>query len=183
MIGRPLRRAVTAGIRGVCDAGVVKFGFEQRWTADPADVLEVYLDAGFWSGLDHLSATSAPEVLEVSRTADRATVRLRYILSVALPSEAARFIDPDDVTWVEETTWDLGTRNALVRFLPDQAASLLRASAEAALLARDDETLRQVRGELRVRIPLLGGRVEKVVVEGIGDHLEEEADAVAAALA
>ncbi len=166
----------------VCDAGAMKFGFEQRWTADPGDVLAVYLDDGFWSSLDHLSATSAPEVLEVSRSAARAVVRLRYRLSVTLPAEASRFIDPDDVAWVEETTWDLAARTAAVRFLPDQAASLMKASAEATLFAEGAETLRQVKGDLRVRIPLLGGRVERVVVEGIGDHLEEEADAVAAAL-
>ena len=58
----------------------------------------------------------------------------------------------------------------------------MRASATAALAGDGDDTTRQVRGELRVRIPLVGGRVEHVVVEGIGDHLEEEADAVAARL-
>jgi len=160
----------------------VRFGFEQRWTASADDVLEVYLDAGFWTALDGLSATSAPEVLEVTRHADTALVRLRYQLSVELPAQAARFIDPDDVSWIEETTWDLPARSAQVRFLPDQAASLMKASAGAALVADGADTTRTVRGELKVRIPLVGGRVEHVVVEGIGDHLEEEADAVATRL-
>jgi NifB/MoaA-like Fe-S oxidoreductase len=157
----------------------VRFGFEQRWTATVDEVLEVYLDPDFWAGLEQLAKTSPPEVLGLERAGDRAVVRLRYRLSVELPSEAARFIDPEDVAWVEETTWDLRARRAEVRFLPVQAAALMRASATAVLLDDGAEAAREVRGEVRVRIPLLGGRVEKAVVEGVGQHLEEEADAVA----
>ncbi len=169
-------------VRRMCDAGQVRFGFEQRWTATPDDVLEIYLDHDFWTTLDGLTATSAPEVLEVTRTGDTALIRLRYQLTVDLPREAARFIDPNDVSWIEESTWNLPQRRAEVRFLPDQAAGLMKASATAELAAEGADATRAVRGDLRVRIPLLGGKVEKVVVDGIGDHLVEEADAVAARL-
>jgi hypothetical protein len=166
----------------VWNAAPVKFGFEQHWNASAEDVIEVYLDPDFWGTLDGLSATSAPEVLEVTRKQDSAVVRLRYRLTVSLPSEASRFIDTDDVAWVEQTSWDLLSRSASISFAPDQAASLMRAAAKATLISEGDTTLRQVRGDIRVRIPLLGSRVERVVVEGIGDHLGEEADAVAGRL-
>ena len=166
----------------MCDAGRVKFGFEQRWTADVDDVVEVYLDEGFWSSLAGLTTTSPPTVLGIDRTGDRAVVRLHWVLTVDLPREAARFIDPDDVAWVEVTEWDLSTRSATVDFQPDQAAGLLRASAEAALRPDGADAVRTVSGELKVRIPLLGHKVEPVIVEGVGDHLDEEAAAVAARL-
>jgi hypothetical protein len=161
----------------------VKFGFEQRWAATVDEVVEVYLDPVFWSELTELSATRPPEVLGIERAGDRAVVRLRYALSVDLPKEAARFIDPGDVTWVEETTWDLPQRTAEVRFLPAQGGGLLRASATAAMHDEAGEGLRRIRGELKVRIPLVGGRVERAIVEGVGEHLEAEADAVATRLA
>lgn len=104
------------------------------------------------------------------------------MLAVELPKEAARFIDPDDVAWIEETTWDLPKRSAKVAFLPDQAGKLLRASAGAALVPEGGDTVRDVNGEVKVHIPLLGGKVEKVIVEGVSDHLGEEADAVRARL-
>jgi hypothetical protein len=88
----------------------VRFGFEQRWEADSDDVLAVYIDSDFWTSLDGLTKTSVPDVLEVKRTGDTALVRLRYVLTVELPSQASRFIDPDDVAWVEETTWQLTAR-------------------------------------------------------------------------
>ena len=167
----------------MCDAGSVRFGFEQRWEATPDDVLAVYIDADFWSSMEGLTKTSPPTVLGIDRTGDTALVRLRYQLSVELPSQASRFIDPDDVAWVEETTWDLPARTATVKFLPEQAAGLLRASATVALAADGAETTREVRGDLKVRIPLVGGKVENAIVEGIGSTLEEEATAVANRLA
>lgn len=166
----------------MCDATQVKFGFEQRWTATVDDVVEVYLDESFWTGLADLSTTTPPTVLDITRTGDRAVVRLHWVLSVDLPKEAARFIDPDDVAWVEETRWNLSDRSAEVSFQPDQAAGLLRASAEAQLQPEGDDAVRTIKGELKVRIPLLGHKVEPVIVEGVGDHLDEEAGAVAARL-
>lgn len=146
-------------------------------------MLAVYLDADFWSSMEGLTTTSPPTVLGIERRGDTALVRLRYRLSVELPSQAARFIDPDDVAWVEETTWRLTERRASVRFLPEQAAGLLRASADVTLAAAGAETTREIRGDLKVRIPLVGGRVEHAIVDGIGTTLEEEADAVANRLA
>jgi hypothetical protein len=166
----------------MCDATQVKFGFEQRWAASVDDVVEVYLDESFWTALSDLSTTSPPEVLGIERKGDRAVVRLHWVLTVDLPKEAARFIDPDDVAWVEETRWNLSDRTAQVSFQPDQAAGLLRASAEAALRPQGGDAVRTIDGELKVRIPLLGHKVEPVIVEGVGDHLEEEAGAVAARL-
>ena len=163
----------------MCDAWSVRFGFEQRWDATPDDVLEVYVDPDFWTSMEGLTSTSPPAVQGVERSGDVAVVRLRYQLSVTLPSQAARFIDPDDVAWVEETTWDMVARTATVRFLPEQAAGLLRASAEVQLLADGSDTTREVRGDLRVRIPLVGGKVEHAIVDGIGTALDEEAEAVA----
>lgn len=166
----------------MCDAGRVRFNFEQRWDATPDEVIEVYLDESFWAGLTDLSTTAPPTVLDIVRKGNRATVRLHWVLSVDLPAEAARFINPDDVAWVEQTDWDLAKRNAAVSFHPDQAAGLLHASATADLTG-DSTTTRTVNGELKVRIPLLGRKVEPVIVDGVKDHLAEETTSVAARLA
>jgi hypothetical protein len=160
----------------------VKFGFEQTWQATVQDVVGVYLDEAFWKGVTGFSRTSPPEVLEVSSSGGTGLTRLRWRLSVDLPGEASRFIDPDDVSWVEETRWDVAAASATVAFHPDQAATLMRASASVAMAQKGGEAVRTVRGELKVRIPLLGGRVEHAVADAIGEHLEEEAEAVAGRL-
>ena len=157
----------------------MKFGFEQRWHCTPSAVADLYLSEDFWNSLDDLTKTSPPEVLEVTRKKKTAITRLRYSLNVDLPSEASRFIDPDDVTWVEQVEWNLKDLSAKVNFFPDQGSALMSASGEAVVFAEEDEAVRQIRGELKVRIPFLGKKVERAIIEGIGDHLEEEAAAAA----
>lgn len=160
----------------------MKFGFEQRWTATVADVVNLYCDEAFWSSVTGFTKTSAPMVLEITRDGDTAFTRLNWKLVVDLPRQASRFLDPDNVAWVEETTWNIPDANATVGFVPSQGASLLKANASIAVVADGDEAIRRVTGELHVRIPLLGGKVEHAIVDGIGDHLTEEADVVAAKL-
>jgi hypothetical protein len=160
----------------------MKFGFEQRWTTSVARVVDLYTDEEFWSSVSGFSRTTPPEVIEVRRDADTAFTALRWRLNVDLPPQATRFIDPDDVAWVENTSWDLRRATAGVQFVPAQGASLMTASANVAVVADGDEAVRRVTGELRVRIPLLGGRVERAVIDGVEEHLDEEAEVVASAL-
>lgn len=160
----------------------MRFGFEQRWTASVDDVVDLYTDESFWRGVEGFGRTSAPEVLEVSRNGDRARTRLRWRLAVDLPREASRFIDPNNVAWVEDTRWDMAALTASVTFDPVQASALLRASADVTVTADGDDSVRRITGELKVRIPLLGHRVEQAISDGIGEHLGEEADVVASHL-
>ncbi len=175
---------VTGRTGRVCDAGAVKFGFEQRWTAPVDDIMSTYLDPAFWTGIEGFSNMAPPELLGIDRddSAGTALVRIKYKVDAKLPSQAARFIDPNDVAWVQETTWDLNELTAVVRFLPVQAAGLIRAEATIAVTSEGDDTVRELRGEFKVKIPLVGSKVEKAVVGDIGTNLEEEADLVAAHL-
>ncbi|MEZ5238079.1 MAG: DUF2505 family protein [Microthrixaceae bacterium] len=143
----------------------MRFGFEQRWSASVGDVVDLYTDESFWNGVSGFGRTSAPEVLEVTRDGSTARTRLRWRLAVDLPREASRFIDPDDVAWVEDTRWDLHSASARVAFEPVQAATLLRASADVVVVTDGDEAVRRVTGELKVRIPLLGHRVESAITD------------------
>ena len=154
------------------------FELDQRFPAPAQEVLELYVDPDFWSTMDGTAETGPPEVLGVDRTAGTATVRLRWHLAVELPREASRFLDVDDVSWVESTRWDLPTRSAEVLFQPDQAAGLLRASASARLADTDRGSIRRVGGHLKVRIPLLGSKVERAISEGIEARLDAETAAV-----
>lgn len=162
----------------MCDAEEVRFTFSQDFAAPVDEVLAAFTDSDFWSGIEDLSATSVPQVLDARRRGDRVTIELRYHLVVDLPSEAGRFIDTSNVSWVEVSEWDLRSRTSLTRFLPDQAARLMTASAQSRLVDGAHGAHRDIDGELRVRIPLLGARVERAIVGGIGDHLEEEVTAI-----
>ncbi len=69
----------------MCDATGCASGSINEWQATPDEVVAVYLDEEFWTGLSELSTTAPPTVLDLTRTGDRAVVRLHWVLSVELP--------------------------------------------------------------------------------------------------
>ena len=54
----------------------------------------------------------------------------------------------------------------------------MTASGRTAITAIGDASERTVSGELKVRAPLVGGRVEAAIVEGLEEYLAAEANAV-----
>lgn len=163
---------------GLCDAVWMKFTLEQRFRMSPEEVLAMLTDESFWNGVDGLTTMSTPRVLDIIRRGDHITTRLGYDLVVDLPGEAARFINTSAVSWVEVTEWHVPSSTSHTTFVPDQAARLLVASVETSLHPDGPGTRRDVSGEVRVRIPLLGSKVESAIVGGVEQYLAELSEAV-----
>lgn len=160
------------------DAVGMEFTRTQRFDSEPRAVLTALTDESFWAGLDGLTTMSTPDVLEVRRWGDRVTTRLRYSLVVDLPREAARFINTSAVSWVEVTEWTISRSTSETTFLPDQAQRLLAASVQTTLHAEGTGTVRAVDGDVRVRIPILGSKVESAIIGGVEQYLDELTAAV-----
>jgi hypothetical protein len=64
---------------------------------------------------------------------DRVIVRVHYRFTADLPSAALAVIDPDKLTWIEETTYDLehatSTSRLLLTTIPTATASARTGSA------------------------------------------------------
>ncbi len=101
-----------------------------------------------------------PKVLEHRAHATRAVLRVHYRFTADLPSAATRVIDPRKLTWVEETTYDLAARTSRSKLLPDHYPDRLTASAVARFTEAGTGTERRIEGDLKVRMPLVGGKVE-----------------------
>lgn len=160
----------------------MRFRVDQRFDAPPAAVIAVYTDVAFYETLTGLSRVGPPEVLSCEQDGDRVRLRIRYIFTADLPSAALAVIDPQKLTWVEDTTYDLATNSSTTKLRPDHYADRLTASARAAVEAVADDpprSARRVDGDLSVRMPFVGGQVEKAIVSGLREHLADEA-AVAA---
>ena len=86
-----------------------------------------------------------------------------------------RVIDPNNLTWIDDASWDLTAHRARHRIVPDHYGDRLQASYDVALTAEDDTTRRVVTGTLKVHVPLVGGKVEHAIVDGLKEHADEEA--------
>ena len=154
----------------------MKFRIEQRIPAPLTDVEAALLDRDFLAASSDLPKLSAPELLEQRRDGDRAHQRIRYRFTAQLSSTVTRVVDPDKLTWVDDASYDLTAHTSHHRILPDNYADRLQASYDVALEALGDSTRRVATGELKVRVPLVGGRVERAIVDGLEEHAAAEAE-------
>jgi hypothetical protein len=157
----------------------MRFTLDLELPGDVDDVLAALLDPELLRSLDGLPNLGAPKLLSQDRDGHTVVQRVHYQFTGTLSAAVTRVIDPRNVTWVDETTYDLAARRATSRILPDHYADKLRCTATHTFTQRGDVTVRRVEGDLSVRVPLVGRVVERAIVSGLEDHLRAEADLLA----
>lgn len=162
----------------------MRFRVEQVYDAPADAVLDVYCDPAFYGALEGLAKIDTPVVLEHRIEGDHVILAVRYRFAADLPAAAARVLDSSRLTWIERSTIDRTTRATRAELVPDHYADKLRSSATAVIEDLGPGRCRRVvQGELRVRMPLVGGQVERAIVSGLQEHLADEATVVRRRLA
>jgi hypothetical protein len=158
----------------------VRFRIEQRFPG-PLEVVEsAFLDADFLRHLGTLPKLGAPELLRRVDDPDGHVVHLwvRYQFTGDVSPAVRRVVDPQRLSWVEESSLDRRTHRTSWTIRPDNYGGLLRSSGTFQLEHDgDDGTRRVAEGELNVSVPLVGGKVANAIVSGLREHaaLEEQA--------
>lgn len=153
----------------------MRFHLEQHFRHPAAEVLAAYADPALYPTLTGLGRVATPVVLDHARHEGRTTLRLQMRLAADLSPAARRVVDPDRLSWIQEETYDPATLRAEVVFHPDHYADRLTCRGGYAFVP--DEvvgSVRQVHGDLRVRVPLVGRQVGQALVSGLQEHLAEE---------
>ena len=164
------------------------FTVEQRFAAPADAVLALYADPDFHASLGAGERIGPPEVVHHERVRDEVRLEVRYRFTADLPAAARRVVEPDKLTWVERTRVDLVAMTARSTLVADHYASLLAAGArttyrdEAATGERTAGSVRRIEGRLSVKVPLVGGKVERAIVDGLREHLALEGRVAAARL-
>lgn len=115
-------------------------------------------------------------VLSVEESADGSVVRkVRCVLALEVSGMAKSMLGGSDPAWVQEERWDADRRHCDWVIHPEVAAELLSASGTIDIVGSDDKTTRAVAGEVKVRLPLYGGKVEGWIVSGVTKAYDEEA--------
>ena len=157
----------------------VRFSVEHRFAAPLEAVERAMTDPDFFAELRDLPGIEAPVLLDRRERPGPVELDVRYVFSGDLPSVARRVLGRGE----------LGVGPALHRRprapshrLHDRARDPRRpAHLHGRLPAprrrrADEHTARTISGELRVRVPLLGGRAERAIVGGLVERLDAEAD-------
>jgi hypothetical protein len=157
----------------------VDFRITHNFAADPSTVAAVILDEDYQASLDGLGPLSERKVLEQESLPD-GTVRrrVRCVLDIEVSGVARKFIGDADPAWIEHAVWDPKKQRWEWTIEPLVAEDLLKASGHIELAPGDGGTVRTVVGDVKVRVPLVGGRVEERIVEGLERAYDEEANAL-----
>jgi hypothetical protein len=156
----------------------VRFRLKQTFSAPLDDVARAFTAAGYYERLAGLPKLGRPEMLERQEDGDLVHLQVRYRFTGHLSAAARKVLDPSRLSWVEHATHDLARREVEFRMVPDHYGDRLRSSGRYAFSEEDGRTIRVVEGEVSVRVPLVGGAVERAIVSGLAEHMAEEVEIV-----
>jgi len=151
------------------------FVIEQRLVGPPASVQDALLDPAFMAARADLPKLGDAELLEHERDTTTARLRVRLRFTGQLAPAVAAVIDLARFTWVDVALFDLVGLRAEHRIEPDHYADRLSCSYSSELAAVDTGALRTLRGSVKVRMLLVGGKVEGAIVSGLREHAAAEA--------
>ncbi len=153
----------------------MRFRIDQRLAAPVERVEAALVDRGWYRAVHASEAVWAPELLEVDDGGGPLVgLRVRYRFRGRLNAAAARVVDPARLSWVEVSTLDRRSHTIDLRVEPDSYADKLRFTGSILLRPQGDTTSRGLDGEVKVKVPLVGGKVEGAVVSGLREHAAVE---------
>jgi hypothetical protein len=160
----------------------MRFSVDHELPGSVTAVADVLLDPNFQTHLD-LPDLSRPEVVDASTSGTTSSLKLRYEFTGKVDPIVNKLMRNKKLTWVQELRLDRATGRGKLTFAAELDPKRLFGEADMTLEAvDDDETRRHIRGDLHVKVPVIGGSAEKKIVPGLVRRLDVEAAEVTAAL-
>lgn len=157
----------------------MEFRVEQLIAAPPEVVVATYADPSFYEAMGSMPDLGDPTVLSCSEAqpdgSRQLQVRFGFVREVSAAVRAV--VDPARLTWVTHATVQPATRSVRFELVPDSYAARLTCSGMYRFEADGGGMTREVvEGSLRMHVPLVGGAVERAILDGFRQHLVAEAE-------
>jgi hypothetical protein len=158
----------------------LRFTVSHSFPYSPEAVADAILDEDYQHSLEDVESVEHRELLSQEEGPDGTVVRrTRCVLDIQITGVAKSFIGDGDPAWVEEATWHPDRMEWTWVVIPEIGEGLLDAKGTIALREDGNGTERVIEGDVKVRVPLYGGKVEGWIVDGIEQGYSEEADRLA----
>ncbi|HEX5266480.1 MAG TPA: DUF2505 family protein [Acidimicrobiales bacterium] len=145
--------------------------------AAPRELVETaFVDPAFYAELGTLPNLRPPEVLSIEEDGDQVRLRIHYALQADLAPAVRRVLDPEKITWVEESTVHRAEHYTEFRMVPEHYVDRMECAGSYRFEeSGPDRTEQVVQGDLVIHYPLVGRLVERAILTGMRQHLTEEA--------
>ena len=145
-------------------------------------VEQALVNPDFLTRMDELPKLGSAEVVSNEREGDTVHLQVRYLFQAELSSAVTKFVDPEKLTWIEDSTVDLASHDTACVIRPDNYDNLLQGSYEATIAPAGSGCVRTVTGKIKVKIPLLGSKVEKAIIGGLSENSDAQTSLLASLL-
>lgn len=161
----------------------MKYRLEHEFPCDPRQLLEVMFAYDIVERLaPKVTRIIEAQVLEWERDGERVWRRVRYLPVPAIKSVGPKKVEPKWMEWVEESEADLGKGVVRYRNVPttEGVARLLKNQGEMRVFSVGaGRARREITGELKVEVFLLGPIAERLIYSYAKEILDEEARGLA----
>ena len=148
----------------------MKFEIVQDLSASPEALDGALVDPAFLVRMAELPKLGSAEVLTQERDGDVVRQDVRYLFVAELSSAVTRVVDPKKLTWVERSVCDLAAHRTACEIRPDNYGGLLAGRYDAMIVATDGGARRTLTGDVKVKMPFVGGKVERAIVGGLEEN-------------
>ena len=155
----------------------VDFEIAHAFPHDVEEVASAILDEDYQHSLSDVESLKYRELLAQEERNDGTVLRrVRCVLDIQITGMAKTFVGDGEPAWIEEAVWypDRSQWEWVVQ--PEMAEQLLDAKGYVSLTGTSGKTERIVHGEVKVGVPLYGGKVEGWIVDGLEHAYAEEAE-------
>lgn len=150
------------------------FTLHQEIPASVDAVDAALVDPDFLVRMAELPKLGSAEVVSNERDGDTVRLQARYLFQADLSAAVTRVVDPAKLTWIEDSTVDLSSHETTCVIRPDNYANMLEGRYSAVITPTATGSERTVTGTIKVRVPLLGGKVEKAIIGGLEENAEAQ---------
>ena len=148
----------------------MKFEITQGLAARVTDVDDALVDPTFLVRMADLPKLGSAEVLDQRRDGDVVHQDVRFLFRAELSRAVTRVVDPALMTWIERSVCDLTRHETTCEIIPDHYGGLLAGRYRSVIVEQGSGSQRTISGELKVKMPLVGGKVEGAIIGGLKEN-------------
>jgi len=155
----------------------VKIAIRQAVAVPPARAVATYGTPAFYVGRPGRDDIAMVEVVRHDDLGERVLIEVRFAFTGSLSPAVRAVIDPAKMSWVTRTEVRPAEARTSWVVLPDHYPDRLSASGSYRFEEGDDgpdSTIVHVEGDLRVRAPIVGRSVERVIGTDLRQYIRDE---------
>ena len=147
---------------------------EDRFDCSPQDLYDLLSDNGFDDGLMK-SLQMGKELISESKQADGVQYKIRLTNPDEIPAIAKKFTG-DHLSYIETRKWTNSNLGNTWVIEPEVKGAKVEAKGVTEIIAEGSGCVRRTKGSVSVSLPLIGKKIEEMVLDSIQKTFKQNAE-------